>query len=73
MKKEPNLKIVKPDFRPFSQSLNEVYRKAKKEKLKEMLIIGYDQNNEMHLFSSGVKRNDALWLLEWAKDSVKWE
>lgn len=39
--------------------------------MKDVLIIGYDQNNELVIRSSRIDRKTALWLVRDAEDYVR--
>lgn len=71
MKKKQNLKVVKPRFGLITKTVNKVLLDAKEEKFKDVLVIGYNQNNDMIIVGGGMKCSDALWLLEWAKDQIR--
>lgn len=71
MQEKENLKIVKPNFGKFTKSVNDVIKDVKKEKFKDVLVLGYNQNDDMIILGGGMKRSDALWLLEWAKEQIR--
>lgn len=48
------------------QALNYVL----KENLSDVMIIGYDSNEELVIRSSHMSRSEALWLVEHAKQHV---
>lgn len=59
-----NVHMLDPHAR---MTVEEALAYAAKEDLKDVLIIGYDQNDDLVVRSSAMNCKDALWMLEKAK------
>ncbi len=67
MKKKPKLKVVKANFGPQRREVREIYAHARAVDLKAVMVLGYNTDGHMEMFSGGMSNGDALWLLEWAR------
>lgn len=48
-------------------TVDEALQLCRRAELKEVIIIGFDKDDEFFTQSSKMTRQDALWALEWAK------
>lgn len=48
-------------------TVDEVLQLCRRAGLKEVLVIGFDENGDFFTQSSKMQKKDALWALEWAK------
>jgi len=46
---------------------NETLQKTLREGFTDVLVLGYDEDGELIIRSSAMKRHDALWMIEKAK------
>jgi len=64
------LKVVKARFGAHRRTVREVLAEARKDDLKEVLVLGYDTSDRPTLIGGCMRNADALWLIEWAKNQV---
>lgn len=65
-----SVKLVKARFGHHRRTVREVLSEARKDDLKEIIVLGYDTKDRPTLFGGCMNNKDALWLLEWAKGEV---
>lgn len=69
-KRKASLKVVKARFGSHRRTVREVLAAARKDDLKEVIVLAYDTQDRPTLFGGCMKNADALWLLEWARGEV---
>lgn len=60
--------VIEPSFvTRLPIPVERILRKASEEDLKEVIVVGFDQEGEFYFVSSEPDGGDVLWLLEMAK------
>jgi len=57
-------KVVKAFASHNSMTVNQALEVAKEQDLTEVIIMGFDSEDDLIVGSSGMLRKDALWLIE---------
>lgn len=70
IQKQSSLKVVKVRFGAHRRTVREVLANARKDDLKEVIVLGYDTQNRPTMFGGSMRNSDLLWLLEWARGEV---